>query len=733
MKSFSWRAYLLTASATFLTVFLALFAAGFSLAETFPLMIRPSLLLGLCLLSALASALVCAVPRASLRAGLGVLLCGLLALYVWWRWEDCLTGAQAVFHHISYTFFEEIPSVPYYVLPRDLSLRQEAQATGVFFSAAVPLLGLWLGPWLTRRGPVWPAVGTAAALAGLPLLLLRQPGPVVLGAFLLFLALVLLSRTGYQENAATGARRALTSVLPVLLTLVLLGAVLPRSFNPRPQWVDNLRLGLQRIPTGGFTIGVGGVSATPGRQPLKNAGPLNFDGHTVLQIHSSSSQSPLFLRGFSAGKYTSDGWEAIDEPSPAQQWAEEESPFLFPYLAQSHRETDTVRIIDMGTHTNYYYLPYYPSALPSGGIVTDDAYLTRPDLIIEYRVSFLAEKWADPSAYLTGAEAAYLSEQEYRQWVYDHYLDVPYDLLSGEAFADLNNFSASVIYGANPVDVARALRDYLASFTVYDQQTPKTPEGEDFVSWFLTESHRGYCLHYASAATLMLRACGIPTRYVAGYVARPGRANAVTNVPDRNAHAWVEVYVDGFGWQPVDVTPGFSGGGTLDDPYAVDPEPTPDPTPTPSPSAPAPTPSPTPAPSATPAPSPFNGPEASLAQRLTAYLPALYTSLGLLLAAGLLLLQRRLRLARLRRRCAQDDPNQAAVALYRYLLALDRRAKVPVPDEAEALAQKAYFSQHTLTPEERAAMEAMARAAANRANTSSLPRRLLLKYVWALL
>lgn len=729
MKTFSRRSYLLTASASLLTVFLALFACVSAVAEVFSLTVSFSLLLRLCLLSALVSALVYALPRASLRAGLVVLLCGLLALYVRWRWDDCLTGAQAVFHHISYTFFEEIPSVPYYVLPRVLSSRQEARAIGVFFTAAIPLLGLWMGPWLTQRWPVWPAVGAAAGLVGLPLLIMRQPSPLSLAAFLLFLSLVILSRKGYQTAPTVGARRVLTALLPTALTLLLLGGIFPGTVNPRPLWVDDLRLTLQRVPTYGITIGVGGVSdSIPGEQSFLSAGPLRFDGHTVLQINSSSAQTPLFLRGFSAGKYTAEGWKPVEAPYPFGSQSENGVPFLFPYQTQPYGTSDTVRITDMGSNTDYYYLPYYPSVLPSDAVPTDDAYLERPDGVDEYHISFLPQGKTDRSARLLSSD----NESEYRDWVHRNYLEVPYDLLSNEAIADLNNFASSVINGADPVDVAHALRDYLASFTEYDQKTPLTPEGEDFVSWFLTESHRGYCLHYASAATLFLRACGIPTRYAAGYVARPGRAHAVTNVPDRNAHAWVEVYVDGFGWQPVDVTPGFSGGGALDDPNSADPEVSPSPSAAPSQPVPSATPTPTPTP--TPSKTPDGSASPSALFRLPpAAAAVLWTLLGLAVLAGLIRLQSRLRLANWRKRCAVPEPNRAVLALYRYLAALERRAGLPIPQDALELAQKARFSQHTLTAEERAAMERLAKAAANRASASPLPRRLLLKYVWALL
>lgn len=739
MKRKVWPGYLLTTAAAFLILFLALFSAVFTVAETFALTVSFSHLLRLCLLGAAVAAGVYNLPRASLRAGLAVLLCGLLALYVWWRWDTVMYGAQVVFHQITYGFHEEIPSLLYYELPQQLSQGYQRQAAAVFFTAAVPLLALWLGPWLTLSLPVWPAVGTTAALVGLPLFILRQPSSLILGALLLFLTLVILSRRGYRESPVTGAGRVLVSLLPAALVLTLLGAAIPTETDPRPVWLEDLRLAVQSIPAGGISIGVGGVSETiPGRQSFDSVGPLHFTGRTVLQINSSSAQSPLYLRGFSAGWYTAEGWEAVVAPGSYPGQSSSDAPLLLPWRTQPYGDAETVRITDLSSHTRYCYLPYYPTALPTDGIYVDDSYLTRPSDVDEYHVSFLPQRDADLTARLVNSKA----ESEYRSLAYRNYLDVPYVYLSDEAAAMIRGFAAGhALPSYDPgetvdhtdavralYDLAGDLRAYLSSFTEYDQKTPRTPEGEDFVSWFLTESHRGYCVHYASAAVLFLRACGIPARYAAGYVARPGRANAVTNVPDRNAHAWAEVYVDGFGWQPVDVTPGFSGGGTLDDPNYADPEESPSPTPTPSAAVPTPTPTPS-----APSPTPSRAPAAGRGPSLHTLLPLLFVLLGVAAAVGLVYLQYFLRRRRLAKKCADPDPNRAVIVLYRYLTALERRTGVACPPQALALAQKACFSQHTITGEERSAMETLARAANHAAGELPFFKRLLLRFFWALL
>ena len=67
-----------------------------------------------------------------------------------------------------------------------------------------------------------------------------------------------------------------------------------------------------------------------------------------------------------------------------------------------------------------------------------------------------------------------------------------------------------------------------------------------FALYFLTVSQRGYCVHYASALTALLQARGIPARFVIGYAFTVASADTWVEVTDRNAHAWTEVYVDGW-------------------------------------------------------------------------------------------------------------------------------------------------------------------------------------------
>lgn len=247
---------------------------------------------------------------------------------------------------------------------------------------------------------------------------------------------------------------------------------------------------------------------------------------------------------------------------------------------------------------------------------------------------------------------------------------------------------------------------YLARTTRYDRDTPAPPAGEDYVDWFLNESKQGYCMHYATAAALLLRTAGIPARYVSGYVVNVPWRSSGTEVTDYSAHAWVEVYLDNVGWYPLEVTPGFQSNAMGDIPAlesgntqaSAAPRATPSPTPTPSPSVP-PTVTPSAAPSAAPTPSAEpGGPAATPTPAPVSR--GVWRALAAMLFVILLILGRKWLLDRRRKKLMGEDAN--ATVLYAYIC--HRRLKPwggQDSGELTALAEKARFSQHILTEAER--------------------------------
>ncbi|MBQ7817460.1 MAG: DUF58 domain-containing protein [Oscillospiraceae bacterium] len=100
---------------------------------------------------------------------------------------------------------------------------------------------------------------------------------------------------------------------------------------------------------------------------------------------------------------------------------------------------------------------------------------------------------------------------------------------------------------------AEEIRNFVQNCAKYDENTGEMPENSDFVRWFVEESGRGYCVHFASAAAVLLRSAGIPARFVTGYAVQVQAGLRKTVVGD-DAHAWVE-YWDGSFWRILEATP----------------------------------------------------------------------------------------------------------------------------------------------------------------------------------
>lgn len=108
---------------------------------------------------------------------------------------------------------------------------------------------------------------------------------------------------------------------------------------------------------------------------------------------------------------------------------------------------------------------------------------------------------------------------------------------------------------------ASFVRNYLSAQNgfVYDSSPGTTAQGEDFVDTFLEEK-RGFCVYFASAGVLLMRELGFPARYVEGFIATPSEFDLEkkAELSDRSAHAWCEVFIENFGWVPVEFTPSYA-------------------------------------------------------------------------------------------------------------------------------------------------------------------------------
>ncbi len=105
-----------------------------------------------------------------------------------------------------------------------------------------------------------------------------------------------------------------------------------------------------------------------------------------------------------------------------------------------------------------------------------------------------------------------------------------------------------------PEDEVAALEQRLRTDYTYSQSFERL-NGVDPLVDFLFRDRSGHCEYFASALTLLARSRGIPARMVMGYRVGERSPFGYYVVRERNAHAWVEVWLPGRGWVTRDATP----------------------------------------------------------------------------------------------------------------------------------------------------------------------------------
>ena len=626
-------------------------------------------------------------------AGIAVLHCFLMLLSQNFRVQLQAMGCSA-FQYYNRAYGVSIPewfidqTAPSQLLPM-LSI------AGLVMSAAA-----WT---ILRRKRTFLAV-PAALLPLASCLIVTDTVPDILPIFLLFFGLILLMMTQSvrRRNETQGNRLTAILALPVCAALLGLVLLVPQGDYSAPEQLSSMQ-GLfdwfaQQIPSveqtsqGDFVISVG--STAKQEVNLTRVGRRTQRNTPVMEV-TTDYAGILYLRGRDYDVYTGVGWEATQNRT--------EENYGLSSILYTDVQTATIQVLG---RRGQYYLPCYPAQPQTltGGMVPN------PDYIKSYSYEFGALRWDWQylwKTYMVGSSPATdLSPQ------YSRYLTLP-DETRQRAEALLKTIFTSVPASdtTNLPAMASQIESYVRNSAVYDLDPGRMPGSEDdFALWFLEDSDKGYCVHFATAATVLLRAAGIPARYVEGYTVQT--SSGTTIVREKQAHAWVEYYVENLGWIILDPTPSSTEPEPTTE-ATEPPEPTTTPTTQPAETAPSVTKPSVPAstgqgqtshptesqPIGLPGDSTDSGTPTAwvIPQWFIALLTVLaWSAAALLTVTGQWLLRRYVKQKNLHR----GNPNAQALKRYREVKRLAGLCGLPVPDELTALAQKAKFSQYALTREE---------------------------------
>ncbi len=552
---------------------------------------------------------------------------------------------------------------------------------------------------LYRGRGIWAAVAVSIApLAAC--LVVTDAVPEEIYFFLLLLGLILLILPQQLRSIHTGQAAVLLVllVLPSALFLLLLFLLVPRS-------TYNLQSGADKLES--FVTSLAEQVQNPvlptrpdrpvspvtpeltDQADLSALGPQTYSAAPVMEVTLAQSGT-TYLRGYAYTEYTGTQWLAEETPE-AEIWAD----------ANALSPVGTVVIRTESVH-GVLYIPYF-----SGSELSWRAENSRR--IKEYSLP----QYALPPGYLFQFTGEYGSGME-------PFLALPEDTMEWArvlASVILNEEVPVRLDDHLPQKVEK-IAEFVGACAEYDRNTGSMPgEEDDFAHWFLTQSDTGYCVHFATAATVLLRAAGIPARYVTGYAAS-GQAGQTVTVKQANAHAWVEYRLPGRSWVPLEVTPG----GSQDDPVQPPQEQTPPMETTPPKKETLPDSETTPKETVAAEPEP---PEEGKPNLWWLY------AIPPVLIAGAVVGQSRLRLALRRKRQSRGSPNARALAIWQEYTLLTRLLRESPEKPVRDLAQKAKFSQYTVTDGELEALSAAIEAARTRLREKPPIIRLLHRLLFA--
>lgn len=271
------------------------------------------------------------------------------------------------------------------------------------------------------------------------------------------------------------------------------------------------------------------------------------------RVRSDMSVDSVYLRSESYGNYDGKTWlpatpykELIDGKYPATYLGTKqiEKWKLATPIALEIDPNNSVKVVPHYTATALLGTPYNEEY----DIPIDD--VTANEKSSEYYRMFYYD-YKDTSLKPSVTILEYEKyEANYREFVYNQYLTIDQDIKSY-----MLNIANEQKFDKNDEELAEKISKYVMGIGEYAiEYNTELDKAENVAIAFIEDYKQGTCKHFATVATLLFRALDIPARYVVGYMTETTQGEWV-QVTNFDAHAWVEVYVDGFGWKNVEVTP----------------------------------------------------------------------------------------------------------------------------------------------------------------------------------
>lgn len=547
-------------------------------------------------------------------------------------------------------------------------------ATGFFVLLSLILNGLF--SFLISRIKSIKIAGLLSIALLVPCFVLVNTLPDLVPLLIIFTVLFALyfsSQTRQLNYAHSGVITAVCAVILAVLITVL-AVINPVADYERPKWQDNMLNTVQTL-TGMKTYnGSGKISSALAEvgnslEPevdFSNAGALTQTGKKVMTV-TSSTDGRIYLKSMAYANYENNKWSVLTDEQ-ANDYPQDFQAFI---MTANYQERSTVTI-DTVNKESIVYTPYYLASINDTFSPVCDVLVSNSDKATNYSMSVMPYSESE----LDNFSMDFSSQvYDYDNFVKSYYLKLPYDTkLAMLKIAEENNLT-----GVSTQNIPQAVKQFVSHSASYSLNTQKVPDGRDVAEWFLNDAETGYCMHFANAAAVMLRALGVPARYVTGYCADVVDGKAI--VTSDNAHAWVEYYDSSIGWIPLDAT-----SSDFEVPQATE-------------SVQTTTQAQTTSPTVQPTTQAQNTKPVKTEVKAKISTPAIIVIIILLIIALAIL---RIILIRYYRKYSftHKDYKSRVICIYRYLNKLSVHSKIRIPKKIENICTKAKFSTHNISDEE---------------------------------
>lgn len=494
----------------------------------------------ICGIAALILLVLAWLPGRWALAGTGVLFAG-MGIYLWRSWERIVIDLQILAYHVNQRNMDYVNRL---LLPQSwckggtLDHNTVVLLACIVFGWYVALVGfrfyskfygfipvvlLYCGGLLLGKAPGQMATLLLVIGIGLGMMWIsdQQRGKYVLWGqhrrrrgkrdsgmrYLITLCILALGVSGAWQITAQISGRAFRNVDQIQKRQHEIETVLQRKVEETGQYIRSM-LGMD------------------GGGRLSNTSPRYQDKKVMEVTLDHKPEETVYLRGFVADIYHRGKWSASDEITQDNNMKKKRGQSLWEGKYNDSYYTSlmgdiqdiSIRYTKFGRRSKYLYLPYSEvSAVDSSSAEEKDRCLGYEDDYLELYARLVEEWNSDP-------------------------------------YFQMDDYTVTM------------LQDILWNNAEYSTDLDMVPYNQDYAEYFLFESQKGYCEHFATAGTLLLRYLGLCARYATGYRIDTDQfeqnkdGTYTAEVLDSDAHAWTEVLTEDNYWLPQEMTPGRDGG-----------------------------------------------------------------------------------------------------------------------------------------------------------------------------